>query len=50
MGTLATADPKVRTEIMSFITNPTDRVVEYGQKGATEVGYNILLPKLEKNP
>lgn len=50
MGTLGTADPAVRSEIMSFITNPTDRVVEYGQKGATEVGYNILLPKLEKNP
>ncbi len=47
MGKLSEADAEIRKQIFSFINNPVDRVVEEGPKGATEVAYNISLPKLQ---
>ncbi len=46
--TLGYADNSVREEIFNYIRNPLGTIIEAGPKGDTEIEYNILLPKLQK--
>jgi len=49
IGVLNNALPEVRKEIFGYIENPVGLTVATGDKGATEVKYNIMLPKLVKS-
>jgi len=42
------ADKDVREEIFNYIRKPIGNTVEIGPRGNTEIEYNILLPKLQK--
>lgn len=45
---LRTADARFRKEIFSYIENPVSKTLVLGEKGETEVAYNILLPNTDK--
>ncbi len=45
---LSTADDRFRKEIFSYIENPVSKTIVLGEKGETEVAYNLLLPDREK--
>ncbi|HEY9178896.1 MAG TPA: hypothetical protein VIN07_14470 [Flavipsychrobacter sp.] len=47
MEHLSTADARFRKEILSYIENPASKTLVLGEKGETEVTYNILLPNTE---
>lgn len=47
MGTLATAEPEQSKQIFEFINSRVGKIVELGQKGETEITYNITLPNLK---
>lgn len=46
---LRTANPVFGREIFSYIENPVNRTTVIGEKGTTEVAYNLMLPELQKN-
>ena len=46
--TLATANPIFRKEIFSYIEKPVNTTTVIGEKGTTDVSYNLLLPDLQK--
>jgi hypothetical protein len=46
--TLATANPIFRREIFSYIEKPVNTTTVIGEKGTTDVSYNLLLPDLQK--
>lgn len=47
MWALASSDPEQSKQIFSLIHNPVGTMVEIGQKGETEIKYNIKLPNLK---
>jgi len=46
---LGTANPVFRNEILSYIEKPVNSTTVIGEKGTTDVAYNLLLPELQKN-
>lgn len=47
--TLSTASPVFRNEIFSYIEHSVNKATVIGEKGTTEVAYNLLLPESQKN-
>lgn len=48
MGGLNTADENFRKEIFSYIYTPTGMTKVLGEKGETQVAYDILMPNIER--
>jgi hypothetical protein len=45
MGVLLHAENQIRKQIFNFIAHPINVITEIGQKGETQITYNIQIPK-----